>query len=468
MIQAILMVVALALLVGVIWLLVTFGRMLWIGVVQWRDLISLDRWTEVMSTIGRNKLRTFLTMVSVAWGIFVLVALLGLGNGLDQGARKSFARDAANGVWINANKTSMPYKGYDIGRWVQFENSDFDAAKKVKGVEFASAQHWLGGSRWGSRMVRYGTKANTFSIEAVHPASLRMQAHDMAAGRFLSDEDILSKRKTAVIGATVAQFLFKSDEGRTRSIAEGDAKVGDPKDDPIGKWITLGNIAFEVVGVFTDTKGAEEERRVYIPVSTAQLAFNGGERLGQIQLMLGNAGTEEAQRIIDTIVGQLAQKHDFDPTDKQAVRVHNNIEQAARFGKMFWMISTFVLLVGLGTLAAGVVGVSNIMMIAVKERTKEIGVRKALGATPNSIIFMILQESVFLTGVAGMLGLAAGVWFLELLPILMQTEMLDQPRISFTTGVGATLFLVLAGAFAGYFPARAAAKVNPIHALRDQ
>lgn len=450
MITAILMVVALALLVGVIWLLITFGRMLWIGVVQWRDLISLDRWTEVMSTIGRNKLRTFLTMVSVAWGIFVLVALLGLGNGLDQGARKSFARDAANGVWINANKTSMPYKGYDIGRWVQFENSDFDAAKKVKGVEFASAQHWLGGSRWGSRMVRYGTKANTFSIEAVHPASLRMQAHDMAAGRFLSDEDIMSKRKTAVIGATVGQFLF------------------DPKDDPIGKWITLGNIAFEVVGVFTDTKGAEEERRVYIPVSTAQLAFNGGERLGQIQLMLGNAGTDEAQRIIDTIVGQLAQKHDFDPTDKQAVRVHNNIEQAARFGKMFWMISTFVLLVGLGTLAAGVVGVSNIMMIAVKERTKEIGVRKALGATPNSIIFMILQESVFLTGVAGMLGLAAGVWFLELLPILMQTEMLDQPRISFTTGVGATLFLVLAGAFAGYFPARAAAKVNPIHALRDQ
>jgi putative ABC transport system permease protein len=446
----VLFVLGLVVLVGLVWLAITFGRMIWIGIVQWRDAISIDRWTEVMSTIGRNKLRTFLTMVSVSWGIFVLVALLGLGTGLDQGARKSFARDAANGVWINQNKTSIPYKGYDIGRWISFENQDYDTAKKVPGVEHASAQHWIRGTRWGAQMTRYGGKASTFSIEAVHPATLRMQAHDMIAGRFLSESDILERRKTAVIGATVGQFLF------------------DPAEDPIGKWITIGNIAFEIVGVFSDTKGAEEERRIYVPISTAQLSFNGGERIGQIQLMLGDANAEEARKIIDTVVGQLAQKHDFDPTDKQAVRVHNNIENAERFTKMFWMISTFVLLVGLGTLAAGVVGVSNIMMIAVKERTKEIGVRKALGATPNSIIFMILQEAVFLTGVAGMLGLAAGVWFLELLPSLMDTEMLDQPRISFVTGVGATLFLVLAGAFAGYFPARAAARVNPIHALRDQ
>lgn len=444
------LVLGLVALAGLVWLLVTFGRMMWIGIVQWRDAFSLDRWSEVMSTIGRNKLRTFLTMISVAWGIFVLVALLGLGNGLDQGARKSFARDAANGVWINQNKTSIPYKGYDIGRWIAFENSDFEAARAVPGVEYASAQHWIRGFRWGSQMTRYGNKASTFSIEAVHPATLFMQAHEMAAGRFLNEGDITARTKTAVIGTTVAQFLFE------------------PKEDPIGKWITVGSSAFEVVGVFRDSKGAEEERRIYVPISTAQLAFNGGERIGQIQLLLGDASADQARAIIDTIVGQLAQKHDFDPSDKQAVRVHNNIENAERFSKMFWMISTFVLLVGLGTLAAGVVGVSNIMMIAVKERTKEIGVRKALGATPNSIIFMILQEAVFLTGVAGMLGLAGGVWFLELLPSLMDTEMLDQPRISFVTGVGATLFLVLAGAFAGYFPARAAARVNPIHALRDQ
>ena len=445
----VLLVFGLALLAGVLWLAITFGRMMWIAIVQWRDAFSVDRWTEVMSTIGRNKLRTFLTMISVAWGIFVLVALLGLGTGLDQGARKSFARDAQNGVWISQNKTSIPYKGYDIGRWISFENADYDAARKVPGVEHASAQHWIGGSRWGQLLARYGGKANSFAIEAVHPPTLAMQAHDMAAGRFLSDADIIGRAKTAVIGATVAQFLFD-------------------KEDPIGKWITIGSIAFQVVGVFTDTKGAEEERRIYVPISTAQLAFNGGERIGQIQLVLGDASAKQAQKIIDTIVGQLAQRHDFDASDKQAVRVHNNIENSERFGKMFWMISTFVLLVGLGTLAAGVVGVSNIMMIAVKERTKEIGVRKALGATPNSIIFMILQEAVFLTGVAGILGLTAGVWFLELLPSLLDTEMLDQPRISFVTGVGATLFLVLAGAFAGYFPARAAARVNPIHALRDQ
>jgi len=222
-----------------------------------------------------------------------------------------------------------------------------------------------------------------------------------------------------------------------------------------------------VVGIFTDPGGAEEERRIYIPVSTAQLAFNGGEKLGQIQMTVGQAGPEEAQAIIDVIVGQLAEKHNFDPADNQAVRVHNNIEQFERFKKLFWMISAFVMVIGLGTLAAGVVGVSNIMMIAVKERTKEIGVRKALGATPNSIIFMIIQEAVFLTGVAGLLGLSAGVGFLGLLGKL-DNDFIVNPNIDLTYGISATVFLVVAGALAGYFPARAAAKVNPIHALRDQ
>ncbi len=412
-------------------------------------MFSLDRWLEVFDTIRRNKLRTALTAISVAWGIFVLVFLLGLGRGLDNGLRANFARDATNGVWINANKTSVAHGGYDVGRRITFENADYERAKKVEGIEYISAQHFVGGNRWGaSKMTKYGAKANTFELAAVYADSLRLQAHVMTQGRFLSAADIAQHRKSAVIGQTVAKFLFEQAS-------------------PIGEWITIGSTAFQVVGVFTDPGGAEEERRIYIPVSTAQLAFNGGEKLGQIQMTVGQAGPEETQAIIDVIVGQLAERHNFDPTDPQAVRVHNNIEQFERFKKLFWMISTFVIVIGLGTLAAGVVGVSNIMMIAVKERTKEIGVRKALGATPWSIVFMITQEAVFLTGIAGLLGLSAGVGVLGLLGKL-DNDFIVNPNIDLSMGLGAALFLVFAGALAGYFPARAAARVNPIHALRDQ
>jgi putative ABC transport system permease protein len=437
------------LLAVIVVLAIAFVRMVGVTLMQWRDLLSVDRWTEVLMTIGRNKLRTALTMISVAWGIFVLVALLGLGRGLDAGMRKTFARDATNGVWVRANKTSVPYGGYDVGRQVMFENADYERAKTVEGIEYLSAEHYIGGKRWGAAfMTRRGGKANTFELDAVYPATIRLQSQVISQGRFISDADVAQRRKSAVIGKVVADFLFDEDP-------------------PIGDWIVIGSVPFQVVGIFTDPGGPEEERRIYLPVSTAQLAFNGGEKLGQLQMTLGQAGPAEAERIIDKVVAQLADAHDFDATDRQAVRVQNNIEQFERFSKLFWMISMFVIVIGLGTLAAGVVGVSNIMMIAVKERTKEIGVRKALGATPSSIVFMVLQEAVFLTALAGLLGLTGGVVVLELLG-RMDNEFILNPSIDLTTGLAATGFLVLAGAFAGYFPARAAARVNPIHALRDQ
>ncbi len=439
---------ALGLLGVVVFLTIALARMLGISILQWRDLISIDRWTEVFMTIGRNKLRTALTTISVAWGIFVLVFLLGLGRGLDNGMRKSFARDATNGVWVNANKTSVAYGGYDVGRKIMFENRDYDRAKRVAGIEHISGQHFIGGARWGGLITKRGGKANSFNVNAVHPEAFRLGAHEMVAGRFLTEADILGRRKAVVIGRPVAQFLFDGENA-------------------IGEWIVTAGVPFQVVGVFSDPAGNEEERQMYVPVTTAQLAFNGANKLGVLQFTVGNAGPEEAQAIIDTVVGQLAERHQFSPEDRQAIRVHNNVEQFARFQKLFWMISAFVLVIGLGTLAAGVVGVSNIMMIAVKERTKEIGVRKALGATPRSIVFMIIQESVFLTGIAGLLGLSAGVGCLELVGRL-DNEFILHPGIDLKTGLAAAVFLVVAGALAGYFPARAAAKVNPIHALRDQ
>jgi putative ABC transport system permease protein len=203
-------------------------------------------------------------------------------------------------------------------------------------------------------------------------------------------------------------------------------------------------------------------------VSTAQLAFNGQDHLGMLEMTVGDASAAESKVIADKVIAQLAERHQFDPTDLQAVRVRNTVETAARFATMFFMISVFVVVIGLGTLAAGVVGVSNIMMIAVKERTKEIGVRKALGATPNSIVFMIVQESVFLTGVAGLLGLSGGVFLLDAVGKAKLSDLIVDPSIDLRVGIAATLFLMAAGALAGYFPARAAARINPIHALRDQ
>jgi putative ABC transport system permease protein len=205
-----------------------------------------------------------------------------------------------------------------------------------------------------------------------------------------------------------------------------------------------------------------------MPVSTAQLAYSGNDKLGMLEFTAGDAGPEEVQAIVNTLKGQLSERHGFSPDDAQAVHVHNNVEQFQRFSMMFWMISVFVVVIGLGTLAAGVVGVSNIMMIAVKERTKEIGVRKALGATPSSIIFMVIQEAVFLTGIAGLLGLSGGVALCELIGRAHVSDFILNPGIDLTTGIAATAFLVFAGALAGFFPARAAARVNPIHALRDQ
>jgi putative ABC transport system permease protein len=453
LLQLLLLLIAFALVLAVLGLVVVlviaFFKMSWVTVSQWRDLFSFDRWTEVLITVGRNKLRTALTTISVAWGIFVLVFLLGLGQGLDNGMRKQFAREATNGVWVRANKTSVPHGGYDVGRKITFVNRDYDHAKGVKGIDHISGQHWVGSNRNGSFLTRRGDKANTFNINAVHPDAIHLAAHDIAAGRFLTQADITERRKSVVIGRPVREFLFTADEN------------------PIGDWIIVAGVPFQVVGVFTDPQGNEQERQLYIPVSTAQLAFSGSDKLHMLQFTVGDAGPAEAQQIIDQVVAKLAQQHDFDPNDKQAVRVHNNIEGFARFQQLFWMIAAFVTIIGLGTLAAGVVGVSNIMMIAVKERTKEIGVRKALGATPNSIIFMILQEAVFLTGIAGLLGLSAGVGMLELVGKL-DNDFIYNPGIKLGHGIAAAVFLVGAGALAGYFPARSAAKVNPIHALRDQ
>jgi putative ABC transport system permease protein len=425
------------------------------------SMFSLDRWGEVFDTIKRNKLRTALTCVSVAWGIFVMVVLLGLGQGLNNGIRHSFRREAANGVYISASKTSIPWGGYNVGRKITFNNRDYDEATKIDGIDHLNKQYFIHGGRFGGgeMKVARGTKSNLFGVNAVSPDALFLDTLELVQGRFVNDLDVATLRKTAVVGEPVRDYLFGHQTNSTRGDGGFDKAIGD--------WIVIGGVPFQVVGIYK-SDNEESARQVYIPVSTAQLAFNGADRLGMLSFTVKDSVTlaqeaEVKQHIIDI----LAASHQFSPEDRQAVRVFDNIEGFSHFQQFFMVISMFVLVIGLGTLAAGVVGVSNIMMIAVKERTREIGIRKALGATPQSIVAMIVQEAVFLTSIAGLLGLSAGVGFLGLLPKLIDTEMIENPSINIGVGVLAAVGLMVAGALAGFVPARSAAKVNPVETLRD-
>ncbi|MEO8548390.1 MAG: ABC transporter permease [Kofleriaceae bacterium] len=426
------------------------------------SMVQLDRWGEVFDTIRRNKLRTVLTCVSVAWGIFVMVVLLGMGQGLNNGIRQSFKKESANAVYISASKTSIPWAGYNIGRKITFNNRDYDAALSVEGISHLGKQFFIHGGRFGGGEMKTqrGTKSNAFGVNAINPATYYLDTLQLAEGRYINAEDVRLRRKTAVIGEPVRDYLF----GHNTSTDAGDGGV----DDPIGEWIVVGGVAFQVVGVYHDDN-EESARQIYIPVSTAQLAFNGADRLGMVMFdVMPGTTIEEEGKIKRQIIEILAASHQFSPDDKQAVRVFDNIEGFSRFQQFFTVISLFVVVIGLGTLAAGVVGVSNIMMIAVKERTKEIGVRKALGATPRSIIAMIVQEAVFLTSVAGLLGLSAGVVVLGAMSKFVHTEMIQNPSINISTGIAAAIGLVIAGALAGFVPAKSAAQVNPIQTLRDQ
>ncbi|MCE9577343.1 MAG: ABC transporter permease, partial [Deltaproteobacteria bacterium] len=317
-------------------------------------MFSLDRWQEMFDVLTRNKLRTFLTAFAVGWGIFMLVLLLGLGRGLNTGIRIKFAKQALNSVTIRGGKLSQVNAGFQVGRRVQFDNADYAALAPITGIIDRSARFYVRGGPFGggTMMVRRGAKANAFQLEAVHPGGLVIDALRISLGRFINDVDVEKRRKVIVIGGPVREFLFNDE-------------------DPIGQWINVQGVPFQVVGVFTKDGVPEEERIIYVPVSAAQIAFNGADHINQVGFTVGDAGIDETQAIIDQVTANLAARHQFAIEDPQAIRVQNNVENFARFSAMFNMIAVFVWVIGGGTILAGVIGVSNIMMIAVKERTKE-------------------------------------------------------------------------------------------------
>lgn len=410
-------------------------------------MLNLDLWLEIFETVRKNKLRTALTGLAVAWGIFMLVALMGAGTGLENGARAEFNDDATNSIWIHRGKTALPWRGQGPGRDVQLDNSDHEAiARTIPGVEHISSRFYL----WGNYPVTRGKKTSPFDVRSVHPAHKYLEKTIVTKGRFLDDLDLAEHRKVVVIGKAVEEFLFGAE-------------------DAIGQIIEVGGVAFRVIGVFEDVGQEGEMKMVYLPLTTAQRAFNGKDRVAQIMFTVGEATVEESARIARRTTELLAARHNFSPDDKRAIRVRNNVEEAKKFTDIFMGIRLIVWLVGIGTILAGVVGVSNIMLIAVKERTREFGIRKALGATPGSIIGMVVLESIVLTSLSGYLGLLAGVALVEgTSRALPDFPFFRDPAIDFGAAISATIFLVVAGALAGFFPAWRAARVNPVEALRDE
>jgi putative ABC transport system permease protein len=414
-------------------------------------MFNIERWQEIFEAMGKNKLRTALTGVSVASGIFILVILLGVGQGLQNGIEREFERDAAGIIEVWTNVTTKEYKGLNPGRRIQMRNEDFDLSVQRFGdnLELRGASY----NFWNGNVV-YKKESGNYQYRGVYPDYQFIENATMVGGRFVNDNDMRNYEKVAVIGNKISLDLFKGE-------------------DPVGKQITINTIPFKVIGVFTDPAGEREEARIYLPITTTQKVYGVGDRISNLFYTLKKKPTyEEALADADKFeagLGSLLRgRHTVAPDDESAVGIFNSVKETKRFYDLNLYIRLFFWWVGICTIIAGVVGVSNIMLIVVKERTKEIGIRKALGASPFSIVTMILHESIFLTTIAGFTGLLFGLLLLEFIGPQITSDFFLNPSVDFGVALTTLVLLIVAGGLAGFFPAYRAARIKPIVALRDQ
>ncbi len=409
-------------------------------------MFNRDRWTEIFETIGKNKLRTFLSGFTVSLGIFIFIILFGLGNGLKNTFQEFFLDDASNAIFLYPGKTSKPYKGFKANRRIEFRNDDLRDIKE----NFSFYLEHLTPRITRNALTRYKNQSNNYSTRGVAPGHQFVEKTILMKGRYINQSDISRKTKVAVIGRMVAKDLFKSEEA-------------------IGKYINLGSSAFKVIGIFQDEGGDNEERNIYIPFTTRQLIEKSNDKVDQIILTyrkeLGYLG---AMGLENGLKKYFKEKKSVSPEDPNGFYIRNiadDLRETQQFAVVLQLIVSFV---GLGTLIAGIIGISNIMVFVVKERTKELGIRKALGATPNSVIKMVLQESVFITIISGYLGLIFGVLVLENIGVKLDKYFIKNPFIEISTALMATVVLIIFGAIAGYIPAKRASSIKPIIALRDE
>lgn len=410
-------------------------------------MFSRDTWKEIFETIQKNKLRTFLSGFTVALGILIFVSLYGLGNGLINTFDKFFQDDATNTIFLFPGRTSLPYKGYKSERRIEFDNSDVEDIEK----NFAMFLDYTTPRISRNALVKYKEESNNYQTRAVDWAHQFAEKTIIMKGRYLNVEDIKGKTKHAVVGRLVEKDLFGSE-------------------DAMGKFIDVGGSVFKVVGVFQDDGGDDEERRIYIPYTTRQLIEKNTDKIDFFIVgFKPEIGYTGAMALQNSIEKYMKDKKFISPDDRNGIFIRNiadQLKQNQQFAGVLQLIVTFV---AIGTIIAGIIGISNIMVFVVKERTKELGIRKALGATPKAVISTILLESVFITTISGFVGMFLGIALLRSIGTDMEEDyFILNPYISTGAAVIATLLLILFGALAGYVPARRAARIKPIIALRDE
>ncbi|MFT2009136.1 ABC transporter permease [Pontibacter sp. 13R65] len=411
-------------------------------------MFDLDKWQEIIGTMRKNKLRTFLTAFGVFWGIFMLVLLLGAGKGLEKGVINRFGDGAKNSLYVFTGKTAVAHQGMAPGREIKFTNEDLKAIdREIANINILAPRNRV----FGEYTINYQKQFGSYQVFGSEPDFLELNGERAFRGRLLNKFDEDEKRKVVVLGEQASKVLFL-------------------EEDPIGKYVAIQGIQFKVVGTFKvkGNNSGRREERAYIPFSTIQAAFN---QPNQVQMMALTAQPGvSAKAMEDRIRNLLAQRHKFSTEDVRALDISNTETEYLKLMGLFGGIRIFVWIVGIGTLIAGIVGVSNIMLIIVKERTREIGIRKALGATPFSIVSLILQESVVITAFSGYLGLVLGVGLLDLARYAIESSgeempFFAAPEVDLGVVLAATFILVVSGALAGLVPALKAARVKPIEAL---
>ena len=416
-------------------------------------MFNRDTWQEIWMTIKQHKLRTFLTVLGVFWGVFMLIFMLGMGSGLENAVFRDFGNRATNIMYVWSSSTSLPYQGYQPGRFPRLNFDDLEAIKQqVKGVGFIAPR-----TRLDAKVV-HGETAETYEIRGELSQMIKVEALKVYHGRYISDLDNDESRKVAVLGTRTAEVLFG------RNVGEA-----------IGQYVTINGAEFLVVGIFGPRVikpwTEDDQEAVVIPLTTMHHTFGMDGRVHYLAV-----SAQEGYRIAQIepqVRSLLKARHHVAPNDPRGIGGFNLEAEFQQVRGLFDGISAFLWIVGIGTLLAGIVGVSNIMLIVVKERTKEIGIRKAIGATPASIISSILTESIFITAVSGYLGLLAGVLVIGGINLLMEqasvdSQMFYNPEVNLGIAIGAMILLTIAGTVAGLIPAMMAARVNPVVALKDE
>jgi len=409
-------------------------------------MFDKDIWQEIFHTLKNNKLRTFLTGFSVGWAIFILVMLLASVNGMQNGFTGQFNDDATNSIFVRPGTTSKAYAGFEAGRRIQLKNDDFEYVRK----SFPDDIEYISGRYFTNTAARYKSETGSYSVQAVHPDFQIIEKTIITKGRYFNDADIANAAKVAVIGRKVQEDLFKDEN-------------------PVGKTVELNGLSFKVIGIFTDEGDDNAERRIYAPLSTYQGIYGNTNNINQIALTYNPTyDLAKALEFSDRLEVLLKRRHKISPEDQSGINIWNYAQAFDDISSFSKVLSAISISVGFLILIAGIVGIGNIMVFTIKERTKEIGVRKALGAKPIQIINLVLLESTFITALSGFVGLVFAWIILSAIGPAIKTPAFSNPSVSLSTVITATIILIVAGVLAGLIPAIKAANVKPIVALSDK